>query len=169
MKRSTLLAGLLAVPAYPQPAGGDATGLAPVERATQWVGARPSAAQLSGRAVVVDVFTFECVNCRRIVPALERIRASHAASDLRIVGVHTPEVPSYQGRRAYVERQIAAAGIAWPVAIDNDLRIWNAYGVSAWPTVLVFDRRGRLVATVVGDGDDAALYAAVRRATALGR
>jgi len=159
------LAGLLAAPAFAAKTTATTTStvnLAPLARASGWLENRVSTADLLGHAVVVDVFTFECINCVRVLPNLKRLYASYSRSDLRIVGVHSPEVPSYQRRRSYLAREKAAAAIPWPIAIDNDFRIWNAYGVSAWPTLLIFDRKGNLHTTIIGDGRDSELAAAVR-------
>ena len=57
-------------------------------------------------------------------------------------------------------------GVVWPVAIDNDFAIWNAYGVSAWPTQMIFDRRGVLRKTVVGDSQDAVVDDTIKRLVA---
>jgi peroxiredoxin len=76
--------------------------------------------------------------------------------------VHTPEVPSYQKSLRYLARETQAANLPWPIAIDNNHRIWDAYGVSAWPTQLIFDRAGRLRYTFVGDSQDRDVMAAVR-------
>jgi alkyl hydroperoxide reductase subunit AhpC len=109
------------------------------------------------------VFTFECINCVRVTPAIKRLYHAYSRSDLEIVGVHTPEVPSYQARLAYLAAQKRAANIPWPIAIDNGYRIWNAYGVTAWPTQLLFDRTGRLRRTFVGEGNDDTIALAIRR------
>ncbi len=172
MNRRALLSALLTAPvlasaavdaasAAEAPAG--ATGLEPLALANGWLGERFTAAGLRGRVVLVDVFTFECINCVRVTPNLERLYRRYARTDLEIVAVHTPEVPSYQSRLAYLARQRRAAALPWPIAIDNAARIWRAYDVAAWPTQLLFDRRGRLQATIVGDGDDGRVNDAVGR------
>ncbi len=97
-----------------------------------------------------------------MTPNLKALYGAYARTDLEIVGVHTPEVPSYQSRLEYLARETKAAHIPWPIAIDNRSQIWNAYGVSAWPTQPIFDRTGRLRHTIVGDGRDADVRAAVR-------
>ncbi|GAC1307277.1 MAG: thioredoxin family protein [Vulcanimicrobiaceae bacterium] len=132
-----------------------------------WLNATASPASLAGKVVVVDVFTFGCANCRNVVPALRALDAARSAarSEVAIVGVHSPETP-YERDRGNVVRNLRAQGITWPVAIDNSLAIWNAYGVTAWPTQLIFDRRGRLRKTIVGDSQDDAVASAVRELVA---
>ncbi len=163
MKRQSLLAGILASPFITTAtlAEGPA-GLRPLQLATGWLGERPTAQSLHGRVVLVDVFTFECINCVRVTPSLKRLYAAYSRSDVAIVAVHTPEVPSYQKSISYLARQTHAAALPWPIAIDNDYRIWDAYGVSAWPTQLIFDRSGRLRTTIVSDSQDERVAAAVR-------
>ena len=155
-RRDALAAGLglasgLLLPAAAN-AGAAAT-LAPILGYSDWLAARPNAESLHGRVVLVDVFTFGCYNCKNITPNLRSLHRTKPASDLVIIGVHTPETP-YERDRALVVQNLRQLGIVWPVAIDNDSRLWNAYGIEYWPTQLIFDRAGTLRRTVVGDSED---------------
>jgi thiol-disulfide isomerase/thioredoxin len=134
--------------------------LSPIVSARDWIGSRPSAGALAGEVVVLDVFTVDCGNCQNVVPTLRALDAGDRARGLRIVGIHAPETPPERSR-SYVERSLAQQGITWPVAIDNAFVLWNAYAVTAWPTQLFFDRRGRLRATIVGDSQDDRVRATV--------
>jgi thiol-disulfide isomerase/thioredoxin len=125
----------------------------PLLSATQWLGDRPTAASFAGKVVIVDIFTFDCVNCKHVVPELRALRRKYATQDVLIVGIHTPETP-YERERSNVARALAVQGISWPVATDNDERLWNAYGAEYWPTQLIFDRRGTLRKTIIGEGHD---------------
>ncbi len=133
---------------------------APLFSAPQWIGSRPAAAAYARRVVVVDVFTFDCINCKHVVPELRSLRAHYPARDLLVVGIHTPETP-FERVRANVVAALAAQGISWPVAIDNDEKLWNAYGIAYWPTQLIFDRHGRLRKTVIGEGQDSEVISTV--------
>ena len=140
-----------------------AISLEPLLRSDQtWLNGKPTRASLAGRVVVVDVFTFECVNCRNVTPNLRALHATRSA-DVAIVGIHTPELESERDADN-VKRALPDLGIAWPVVLDPQNVLWNAYGVSAWPTQFVFDRNGTLVTTIVGDSQDATLDAAIDRA-----
>ena len=139
-----------------------ATSLSPIVNAVSWLGARPSPAMLQGKVVVVDVFTFDYINCKHVIPELRSLRSSMSQRDLQIVGVHSPETP-YERDRANLIQNVELQGITWPVAIDNDFALWNAYGIQYWPTQMVFDRRGRLRKTIVGEGQDALLAQTVRQ------
>jgi thiol-disulfide isomerase/thioredoxin len=167
MTRRAILGALLATPlAAPATsaaaAAAPASGLAPLGLASGWLNGRVTAAELRGRVVLLDVFTFECINCVHVTPNLKRLYDAYGRPDLEIVAVHTPEVPSYQSRVKYLAEQTRAAALPWPIAIDNRSAIWDAYGVSAWPTQLLFDRHGRLRHTIVGEGQDDEVNAAVR-------
>jgi thiol-disulfide isomerase/thioredoxin len=132
----------------------------PLLSATEWLGDRPTAASFAGKVVIVDIFTFDCINCKHVVPELRLLRRKYSAQDVLIVGVHTPETP-YERERSNVARALAAQGISWPVATDNDNRLWNAYGAQYWPTQLIFDRRGTLRKTIIGEGRDAEVASTV--------
>lgn len=141
-----------------------ATTLAPVLGATPWANAA-GPPQTQGRVTIVDVFTYGCINCKHVTPELHKLRAAYGTRDLAIVGVHAPETPE-EHVHANVVQALRAQEIAWPVVFDDGFRVWNAYGVSAWPTQLVFDRHGNLRATYVGEGYDAELERTVRTLTA---
>ena len=127
--------------------------LAPLYATGTWLNGSASPSSLKGKVVIVDVFTFDCINCKHVVPNLRRLHDEQSASAFTIVGVHAPETP-YERDRDNVVKNLAEQGITWPVRIDNDFSVWRAYGVEYWPTQLIFDRRGRLRKTVVGEGQD---------------
>lgn len=106
---------------------------------------------LRGRVVLVDFWTFGCYNCRNTLPALKQLHESYADKGLAIVGVHTPEF-GHEKKVENVRQQVAALGVLYPVVTDNDFETWNAYGVEAWPTAVVLDKRGRVRWTHVGEG-----------------
>lgn len=137
----------------PQRANAAARTLDPILGYGDWLDVRPTPESLQGRVVLVDVFTFACWNCANVTPNLRSLHHSKPSSDLVIIGVHTPETP-YERERVNVVENLRRLGITWPVAIDNSSHLWNIYGVSAWPTQMIFDRTGRLHTTVVGDSQD---------------
>ncbi len=129
--------------------------------ATTWLNGTPSADSLRGKVVVVDVFTFDCFNCKNVTPNLRKLNATKA-NDVAIVGVHSPETP-YERDRSNVVANLKRQGIVWPVAIDNDFKLWHTFGVDAWPTQLIFDRHGVLRKTVVGDSQDQLVDATINK------
>lgn len=140
---------------------GQASDLAPLLTPATWLNGMPTAASLRGKVVLVDVFTFDCINCQHVVPNLRALHAGQPAADFAIVGVHAPETP-YERDQSNVVRNLAAQGITWPVRIDNDFRVWQAYGVQYWPTQLIFDKHGRLRQTVIGEGRDDQVDSTIR-------
>lgn len=135
-------------------AGQASTSLQPVLSAHDWLNGRATPAALAGKVVVLDVFTVDCYNCQNVVPELRTLYSRDRARGLAIVGIHAPETPE-ERERSYVVQSLARQGIVWPVAVDDAFALWNDYGISAWPTQLIFDRRGRLRETIVGDSQDA--------------
>ena len=134
--------------------------LAPVTQAAAWINGPASSQSLRGKVVVLDVFTFDCINCKHVVPELRTLRDSVSPKDLAIVGIHSPET-SYERDHSNVVTNLKTQGITWPVAVDNDFRLWNAYGIEYWPTQMIFDRHGRLRKTVIGEGQDDVVAATV--------
>ena len=161
MRRFAIVALLAALAAAPASARSAAT-LAPVYAASQgWLNGRVTPAATAGKVVIVDVFTFDCYNCKNVVPNLRALDVKKSG-DLVIVGIHSPETP-FETNRANVIANLKTQGITWPVAIDNSFAIWHAYNVDAWPTQLFFDRRGTLRATIVGDSQDEAVDRIVQK------
>ncbi|HKW45766.1 MAG TPA: redoxin domain-containing protein [Candidatus Eremiobacteraceae bacterium] len=136
--------------------------LSPALNAPDWVNGRITAAQASGKVVLLDFYTFECINCKHTEPNLRSLYGSTSRSDLVILSVHSPETP-YEHERANLLSSLADQGIKWPVIVDNDFAVWNAYGVNAWPTQMLFDRRGVLQKIIVGEGSDNELNAEVAK------
>jgi thiol-disulfide isomerase/thioredoxin len=124
-----------------------------------WLNEKPRGSDLSGKVVLVDVFTFDCINCQNITPNL-RALAAHKRADFAIVGIHTPETP-IEHDHAEVVSHLAKLGVTWPVAIDNEFALWNAYHIEYWPTQMLFDRRGKLRKVIIGDSQDATVDATV--------
>jgi thiol-disulfide isomerase/thioredoxin len=139
-------AGTAAGPATASPT------LAPLISHSDWLAARPTESDLRGRVVLVDIFTFGCFNCKNVTPNLRALYRRHD-DRLAIIGIHTPETP-YESDRKNVVANLASLGIVWPVAIDNDRALWNAYDTEYWPTQLIFDKHGTLRKTIVGDSQD---------------
>jgi len=146
------------------PAAAQPSSLATLLSAPSWINAQPTAQSLKGKVVLVDVFTFGCYNCKNITANLKILHRSYPA-DLAIVGVHTPET-GYERERPNVIANLKAQGISWPVAVDNDYALWHAFGVEYWPTQLIFDRKGHLRKTVIGDSQDSLVEATVKELVA---
>jgi len=107
---------------------------------------------LRGRVVAVEMWTAGCGNCLNVLPYLKQWHARYHGQGLVIVGVHTPEFAHERGVR-YVRDAVARLGIAYPVVMDNDYRIWNAYHNQYWPALYLVDKKGRIRYAHIGEGD----------------
>ncbi len=142
---------------YTEPDGVHDCGPAPAfQQVTQWLntpGGQP--ATLGGKVTVVDFWTFDCINCKHVIPHLHDWYERHHAQGLQLISVHTPEY-SFEHDIPGVEKAAAKLGVTYPIAVDNDYANWSAWGVEAWPTVFVIDRSGtvRYIATGEGNYDE---------------
>ena len=109
-------------------------------------------AQLRGRVVVIDFWTYTCVNCLRTLPYLKAWDARYRSQGLTIVGVHTPEFP-FEKDAGNVAAAIEREGLRYPVVQDNDYGTWDAYGNQYWPAHYFVDARGRVRYAHFGEGD----------------
>jgi len=124
---------------------------APAITSFAWINSKPlRAADLRGKVVVVEFWTFGCGNCRATVPAMRRLYRDHQWSDFQMIGVHTPEF-DYEKPVPSVREAVKSQGIQFPVAIDNQYRIWNDFDNRYWPSIYVIDRRGVIRYAHIGE------------------
>ena len=117
-----------------------------------WINSEPLTVEgLRGRVVLVDFWTFGCYNCRNTLPALKRFHERYSQQGLTIIGVHSPEFDREKEIKN-VQREVRSLGISYPVLTDNDYNSWRAFGVEAWPTVVILDKQGRIRWTHIGEG-----------------
>jgi cytochrome c biogenesis protein CcdA/thiol-disulfide isomerase/thioredoxin len=107
--------------------------------------------QLRGRVVLVDFWTYSCVNCIRTIPHLRAWHERYARGGLVIIGVHTPEF-EFEKSPENLARAIQDLGVRWPVVQDNDYAQWNAYRNRFWPAHYFIDARGRVRYYHFGEG-----------------
>ena len=132
---------------------GDAPDFTGNEKWFNTPGGRPlSMHELRGHVVLVDFWTYTCINCLRTLPYLKAWDRRYRRDGLVIVGVHTPEFP-FERDAGNVQRAIAQNGLRYPVAQDNKYATWNAYGNHYWPAEYFVDARGRVRYTHFGEGD----------------
>lgn len=127
-----------------------------------WVNSNPlTMSQLKGKVVLVDFWTYTCINCIRTLPYLEGWYNQYKSDGLVIVGVEAPEF-SYEKIPANVAAAVKQDGITYPVAIDGNLATWNAYQNEYWPADYLIDRNGDVRRQVSGEGDYAQTEQAIR-------
>jgi len=116
-------------------------------------GERPlTLAGLRGRVVLVDFWTYTCINCIRTLPYLKAWDAAYRKDGLTIVGIEAPEFP-FERDAANVENAIQQFGLHYPVVQDNKLATWNAYGNEYWPADYLIDAHGNVRYAAFGEGD----------------
>jgi len=118
----------------------------------KWINSDPLVPNdLRGQVVLLDFWTFGCSNCVNTLPALKALDAKYRDKGLAIVGIHTPE---FERERvlANLTAAVQKRGIDYPVLTDNDNATWSAFGVEAWPTVIILDKLGRIRYKHVGEG-----------------
>ncbi len=120
-----------------------------------------SLADLRGRVVLVDFWTYTCINCIRTFPYLRAWDAAYRSRGLTIVGVHTPEF-AFERDAGNVRAAIAQNRLRYPVAQDNEYLTWDAWGNRYWPAKYLIDARGRVRYAHFGEGDDDKTEAAIR-------
>ena len=118
----------------------------------RWINSAPlTMAQLRGKVVLVEFWTYECGNCLNVVPHVNEWHRRYHADGLVVVGVHTPE---FEAERvdANVDAAVKRLSIGYAVAQDNDYRTWDAYANRYWPVLYLVDRDGRIVYRHIGEG-----------------
>ncbi len=125
-------------------------------------GGRPlSLAGLRGRVVLVDFWTYTCINCIRTLPFVKGLYATYHRDGFEVVGVETPEF-TFEQNAANVQQAIQSDGIRYPVVQDNNYGTWNAYGNQYWPAEYLIDSSGQVRHVQFGEGDYGQSEAAVR-------
>jgi len=107
---------------------------------------------LRGKVVLIDFWTYSCINCIRTLPYLNAWNRRYGKDGLVIVGVHTPEFP-FEREAANVEAAIKTDGIEYPVVQDNEMGTWNAYGNLYWPAEYFVDAKGQVRYAHFGEGE----------------
>src|SRR5919204_267518 len=120
---------------------------------SHWLNSEPlTLASLSGHVVLVDFWTYSCINCLRTLPHLEQWYRAYHSRGFVIVGVHTPEF-DFEHDYGNVRDAVSRLGVRYPVAMDNDYATWNAYQNQYWPAEYLIDQRGEVRHLNFGEGD----------------
>lgn len=131
----------------------DAVHLPRLDGATTWLGSPPlHPDELRGRVVLVDFWTFTCINWLRTAPYIRAWATKYRAGGLVVIGVHTPEF-GFEHDVDRVRAEIERRGIDYPVAVDNDYAIWTAFGNHYWPALYAVDATGAIRHHHFGEGE----------------
>lgn len=119
---------------------------------SNWFNSPPlSMPGLRGRVVLVDFWTYGCVNCVNTLPHVTELYAKYRDRGFVVIGIHTPEFP-FERSAGNVQAALKRHGITYPVAQDNASQTWNAYGNQYWPAQYIVDQSGRIVFQHNGEG-----------------
>ncbi|MBW9063098.1 cytochrome c biogenesis protein DipZ [Rhizobium herbae] len=127
--------------------------LPPLDGAVEWLNSRPlTVEELRGKVVLVDFWTFSCINCIRTIPYVRAWAEKYRDQGLVVIGVHAPEF-AFEKRIDNVKQAASDFKIGYPIAVDNDFAIWRAFGNSYWPAQYFIDAEGRIRHHHFGEGD----------------
>ena len=125
----------------------------PLDGAVTWLNSPPlTMAQLKGKVVVVDFWTYSCINCLRSLPYVKAWAAQYADQGLVVIGVHTPEF-AFEKEEANVAKAVKDLGVTYPVAVDSNWTIWKAYKNNYWPAHYFIDANGHIRHEHFGEGE----------------
>src|SRR4051812_27663646 len=121
--------------------------------ATGWLNASPaSVPDLRGKVVLVDFWTYTCINWLRTLPYVRAWADKYRDQGLVVVGVHTPEF-QFERNVDNVKRSAQEMRVTWPIALDNGYSVWRAFANNAWPAVYLLDGEGRVRYSHLGEGE----------------
>jgi thiol-disulfide isomerase/thioredoxin len=136
---------------------------APDFQSNMWFNSPPlHLAQLRGKVVLVDFWEYTCINCIRTFPYLRRWNELYRPDGLIIIAVHTPEF-AFAKSPANVANAVRRFGFTFPVAMDNDEVVWNAFHNTAWPADYLIDKNGQIAYVHIGEGDYGDTELAIRK------
>lgn len=119
---------------------------------SKWFNSAPlNIADLRGKVVLVDFWTYGCVNCVNTLPRVTELYAKYKDRGLVVVGIHTPEFP-FEHSASNVQSALKRHGITYPVGQDNESQTWNAYRNQYWPAQYIVDQSGKIVFQHDGEG-----------------
>ena len=130
---------------------------------TSWMNSKPFLLdEMQGRVVLVDFWTYTCINCIRNIPHIEAFYEKYKDNGLVVLGVHTPEF-EFEKDVDNVRESVKEYGVKYPVALDNDYATWNAFENRFWPTLYLIDANGNIRYTHFGEGKYAETEAAIQQ------
>jgi cytochrome c biogenesis protein CcdA/thiol-disulfide isomerase/thioredoxin len=124
-----------------------------LDGAVAWINSAPlTADSLRGKVVLIDFWTYSCINCLRALPYVEAWSAKYKDAGLVVIGVHTPEF-AFEKEQSNVEKAVRDLKVTYPVAVDSDYKIWRAFNNQYWPAHYFIDGKGRIRYHHFGEGE----------------
>ena len=143
-------------------------GIAPeFAEGSHWLNSKPlNIKELKGKVVLVDFWTYSCINCLRTLPHITKWYNDYKDKGLVVIGVHAPEFP-FEKETDNVQTAIQRFGIPYPVVQDNDYKTWNAYKNEYWPAEYLIDQNGTIIYEHSGEGEYDHMENAIRKVLGL--
>jgi thiol-disulfide isomerase/thioredoxin len=124
-----------------------------LDGASTWLNSQPLATErLRGKVVLVDFWTYSCINCIRTLPHVRSWAEKYRDQGLVVIGVHTPEF-GFEKDTSNIRKAVERFNIDYPIAVDSEHRIWNTFRNNAWPVFYIADAQGVVRARLVGEGN----------------
>ncbi len=118
----------------------------------EWLNSSPlTIADLKGNVVLIQIWTFACINCQRTLPYVVKWHQTYAGKGLKVVGIHTPEFP-FERDVNQIKAALEKHRITYPNAVDNSHKMWSAYNNEYWPHLFLADRSGIIQYDHIGEG-----------------
>lgn len=146
-----------------KPAEDDGPDAPPLDGAAAWLGVDAPIAieSLRGQLVILDFWTYCCINCMHVLPLLRDIEHEFADQPLTVLGVHSAKFDAERDPRR-IREAMKRYGVEHPVAVDSDMKIWDRYGATGWPTLALIRPNGKIAGLASGEPDGNLLRAAIR-------
>lgn len=118
-----------------------------------WLNTEPlTMEELKGKVVLIDFWTYSCINCQRTLPYLKKWWNKYQDSGLVIIGVHTPEF-DFEKEVQNVKKALRMYEVTWPILLDNNMQTWQAYANHYWPAKYLINHEGKIIYTHFGEGN----------------
>ena len=118
-----------------------------------WINSDPikSMKQLRGKVVLIDFWTYSCINCIRTLPHVQSWHKRYAEDGLVVLGIHAPEF-DFEKKFNNVKKAVKQYGLTYPIALDNGFKLWRSYRNRYWPAFYLIDKQGKVRYTHFGEG-----------------
>lgn len=118
-----------------------------------WLNSKPpTMEELKGRVVLIDFWTYSCINCQRTLPYLKKWWDKYHKSGLIVIGVHSPEF-GFEKDLKNVKEALEKYDVDWPIVLDNDMQIWQLFANHYWPAKYLVNHQGKIIYTHFGEGN----------------
>ncbi len=128
-----------------------------------WINSQPlQLKDLKGKVTLIEFWTFDCYNCKNVIPHIKGWHQQFPASQFRVIGIHTPET-AHEKETANVQAAVKSLGIQYPVVLDSDSALWKSYHQNFWPFIYLIDKKGEIRYTHAGEGAYAETEAMIKK------